>query len=851
MALLAWLPLAGDLKNKGLNQDYDTPSTNYVIWADDGKIGNKSLYPTTTTSGVLTYSKTLSNSHSYTLCLWAKTTVEASGSRYILWTGSDSGGVGFGFRCSNNGNSIQAVVFGVTIELNTGLNQWHHLAMIVDYENLQFSAYLDGVFVQSKNYTINNVSNHGVSIGWLRPSYYPYKGYINDVRIYDHCLSPKEIEEISKGLVLHYKLDGRIENGYGNLVVNGSGEFGTTNWEHPSYISDDVPSGSDALLSFTNNNQTIDFIPYSPSVIYTFESYVKSTSTTGTSYPALIPYDIDKYRINNPNTRSGFNLGTMTTITQTLNPGDTKIYVQSLSSWNANSGHYYNYAAIFGYRDSTGYLYPDGVYTRTIPSFGNGTDQKINLDKTNNIITLNSPYTGRVVEVGTSVCAAAAGSAYYYPFGGISNSSIQDWTYKSTTIPINNNFLVAAKYLKVFVYGAKQTCIKLTDTTYQSTQVTDSSGYENNSTYINLTLYSNSPRYKYSSHFNGITSCIPVAYNSLVPDNIFTMNLWFKKDALGSKNWETLFGGPSGFELDTRNNTAQTLSLYGASTRGTLYSKFNFGEWYMVTMVRDGTNEIYYVNGEHSKTIEAKSMPTGSYFIGAWKTATSQNLFGEISDFRLYRTPLSASQVKDLYNTSAIIDNTGNISSYQFDESNLGEITKEGISEFNLIEQDLKQAFIYQQINPNLLQGTFNGVPKKTRTASATEFGGTFIPTEQLEINTNYTISMLIRGTAPMNIYTLNTGGNVQFQFVNKDQMDSENYVFRSCTFKVTGNRTINSIYICTRYGVTEMGEWFEVLPYSIKLEKGTSATEWIPAITDDMYNNYKNTLSANQFIEI
>jgi hypothetical protein len=40
-----------------------------------------------------------------------------------------------------------------------------------------------------------------------------FNGKLNDVRIYDHALSAKEVEEIAKGLVLHYKLD---NNGMGN-----------------------------------------------------------------------------------------------------------------------------------------------------------------------------------------------------------------------------------------------------------------------------------------------------------------------------------------------------------------------------------------------------------------------------------------------------------------------------------------------------------------------------------------------------------------------------------------------------------------------------------------------------------
>jgi len=42
----------------------------------------------------------------------------------------------------------------------------------------------------------------------------------------------------------------------------------------------------------------------------------------------------------------------------------------------------------------------------------------------------------------------------------------------------------------------------------------------------------------------------------------------------------------------------------------------------MITMVNNGTNELYYVNAELKKTIDKKPMPAGNYYIGAWATET-------------------------------------------------------------------------------------------------------------------------------------------------------------------------------------------------------------------------------------
>lgn len=191
----------------------------------------------------------------------------------------------------------------------------------------------------------------------------------------------------------------------------------------------------------------------------------------------------------------------------------------------------------------------------------------------------------------------------------------------------------------------------------------DISGYCNNGTIIgDLEVSTDTPKYNVSTVFDGNSTCIKIPYNEINPDRVFTVNLWFKKDTLGTKNYETLFGGPSGFEMDTRAGSSTSLSLYMASVRGgSVFSPLDFNQWYMITMVRDGTNEMYYVNAELKKTIEAKLMPSGQYYIGSWNGTTSQNYYGNISDFRIYATALSAQDILSLYHNSAFVDEQGNV----------------------------------------------------------------------------------------------------------------------------------------------------------------------------------------------
>ena len=90
-------------------------------------------------------------------------------------------------------------------------NTWVHMAITFDGSNLLI--YKNGQLAVTQTgktsaYTFDK--SYYISFGKT-----PQK--LNDFRIYDECLSQKQIKEISKGLVAHYKLDGPKANE--NLIL--------------------------------------------------------------------------------------------------------------------------------------------------------------------------------------------------------------------------------------------------------------------------------------------------------------------------------------------------------------------------------------------------------------------------------------------------------------------------------------------------------------------------------------------------------------------------------------------------------------------------------------------------------
>ena len=201
-------------------------------------------------------------------------------------------------------------------------------------------------------------------------------------------------------------------------------------WDRTNIIFDTTDLPEDDELNFKMNGiaRTSYYIPFNKSHSYKFEAWFKAVNTHKTNvnlfYPSIEAYDADKLWIEFKHSLQRPN--TITTTVQDINPGDTVIYADDLTNWDVSANHPYYYVGIYNYKSSQGIEY--NKYTRNICKFGDYGQPKDNINKTNNTITLQKPYSGPVIPSGTNIAQNGEGSTYIYPFAGISYSSVAEWT---------------------------------------------------------------------------------------------------------------------------------------------------------------------------------------------------------------------------------------------------------------------------------------------------------------------------------------------------------------------------------------------------------------------------------------
>jgi hypothetical protein len=565
-------------------------------------------------------------------------------------------------------------------------NRWYHIC-VVRKKGVGKYLYVDGVLDSSTTTTgtptIVNTSKYAIGVCQNSASTVsgnPLNGYLNDARFYDHALSVAEIKELAKGLVCHYKLDDVQSSD--NLIINGFGELGSENWTSTTKISTtEIPSGHPEIkASFYGSNMTKEYIPISQNHTYTISGYVKAMSgQSGNKYPSIFPYDIDKKFIDYYKSQAGFNTATATTLRSPLHKGDTIIYATDLSSWSTSTTNYYFRAAIFGYKNSLGEVYPDLFYTQDAPAFGTYSD-KSHIDKTNNTITLNSAFTGEDRPVGTVICQSTEGSVYFYPWGGLPVTSLTDWVFKTANFkPSSSTRLRAAKYVRWNTYGGLYIAgNKLVDNFFNDDRIIDSSGYGNHGVANgNLSISTTTPRYSYSTVFDGSSAYINInsAIFPVILNNSFTLSMWVYNSDSGDRS--ILFGnyGLTGSFFSIEKTTAEKVRFYwNASPDVTLSNtSLTVNTFSHLVITKSGNTVKSYINGvlkdTSTTTLNGTIPATATNFrIGADSRTGSTMFKGRISDFRLYATCLSADDIKRLYNTPASVSKIGQFFGCEFNE---------------------------------------------------------------------------------------------------------------------------------------------------------------------------------------
>ena len=238
MSLVVWLPLNGDLTNQGLSNV--TVTNNGATVDNNGKIGKCYSFDSSkritvsqpanlsTTAASLSCWVNLSSwGSTYDSLINLSTGTGWVDTRLAFVRNNTANRIGF---CIANGSTYNFTVMTSDLPLNT----WTHLTGTFDGSTIKI--YVNGVLNNSAATTFNTLvyDSAVLNLGsWSNANNYPINGKLNDVRVYSHCLSAKEVKDLAKGLVLHYRLAGP---GQENLVKNSnkkiiSGDYAVTSYE--------------------------------------------------------------------------------------------------------------------------------------------------------------------------------------------------------------------------------------------------------------------------------------------------------------------------------------------------------------------------------------------------------------------------------------------------------------------------------------------------------------------------------------------------------------------------------------------------------------------------------------------
>lgn len=230
MSLLAWYPLNGDTKDYSGNNRH--MKSDAAVINNQGKIGQSYYFDNAVLYNDGWNLKTDKAYSNFTVCAWVYPTESPAdvNGRNIISFGCNSA---IRFRLTQeNGlwvlwggpgsTSFTTTVYNGKI----ALNQWTHICYRL--ENSLMSLYLNGkkvsltsnpkkdIYMDSFNFVIGGYNKRNTDT--LVPE--PWKGKLNDIRLYDEALTAMQIKEIAQAKICHYTCNEQMYENTKNLFNN-------------------------------------------------------------------------------------------------------------------------------------------------------------------------------------------------------------------------------------------------------------------------------------------------------------------------------------------------------------------------------------------------------------------------------------------------------------------------------------------------------------------------------------------------------------------------------------------------------------------------------------------------------
>lgn len=236
MALQVWLPFTKDWTNQGLDNSATLSSANATI-VDGGKLGKCLQITGIGTSATF---NNLKNITQFSVSVWVRNDATSEygnwadiiqmqvnhtngymnrteNSTFRIERSNASNPNAFDgyfdfYQSGTNASTGAAVNTSITKSTSIPINTWKHITLTFDGEVGKW--YFNGTHSASQKFSDRLITNYKLTGKVTIGAGGNPKSSINDLRIYDHCLSPEEIKQLSQGLILHYPMNQNLSNQY-------------------------------------------------------------------------------------------------------------------------------------------------------------------------------------------------------------------------------------------------------------------------------------------------------------------------------------------------------------------------------------------------------------------------------------------------------------------------------------------------------------------------------------------------------------------------------------------------------------------------------------------------------------